>query len=276
MGYQEATHYSLLPYELVNLIIPFSSSFLMHILHLNVQVYVASIYMGILPLVFILLAVLYQRRFQVLFWIVISFGATILSFGDHTFFYQILYRYLPFFSMIRYPVKFFSLTVFSGAVLTGFGFMYLQRTIEKENYRCLKLICTLNLLLFLLWAILSFDQAGIIDLLRRTLTNITIERLNVRYAIILDHLGVTTLFITLGTLLIYLFKEKTIRKNLFFCLIVSVLITDLFFNGIRLTPLVKHEFYRYESETLKLLKGDKDCFRVFLDPRTKDYLSGYG
>ncbi len=92
-------------------------------------------YIGILPLVLAIAAVLLKREWQIWFWVLLALGALLLAFGGNTPIYPAL-RALPFFNLFRVPARFLFPFAFALAILAGFGFDALRaKTAESKMFR---------------------------------------------------------------------------------------------------------------------------------------------
>src|SRR5581483_10831930 len=92
-------------------------------------------YVGILPLVLAVAAVILKRNRAMWLWVVIGSCALVLAFGGSTPIYPAL-RVLPFFNLFRVPARFLFPFAFSLAMLAGMGFDVLRaRTITAKNPR---------------------------------------------------------------------------------------------------------------------------------------------
>src|SRR5581483_1209288 len=78
-------------------------------------------YVGILPLVLAVAAVILKRNRAMWLWVVIGSCALVLAFGGNTPLYPAL-RVLPFFNLFRVPARFLFPFAFSLAMLAGIGF----------------------------------------------------------------------------------------------------------------------------------------------------------
>ncbi|MBM3315898.1 hypothetical protein FJY71_08715, partial [candidate division WOR-3 bacterium] len=84
-----------------------------------------SEYLGIIPLVFAIIAVfrLWRRR-EVKFFFFTFAGALVMAWGGHTFLYRLPYHLFPGVAKFRGPAMVFFVAAFSLVVLAGFGFSH--------------------------------------------------------------------------------------------------------------------------------------------------------
>jgi hypothetical protein len=239
--YQEATDWSLHQGELLNLIIPFFSD----IMKLSRQGLLISIYMGIIPLSMILLSI-FNRERRKWFWIGLFVLSLILSLGSHLFLYPLCYQYLPGFNMIRHAVKFIALVVFCGAVLTGYGFNSISK-LRKEFF---------YILLVLLMVCICFWGIGIIR------QGIPFWGLIIEGQRYLPIIPIILIVISLGIS----FRKKTANIS---TILLLIIIADLFFYGINLTPLISQKFYNQKPIIAKELEKESALYRFILTPATE-------
>jgi hypothetical protein len=89
-------------------------------------------YVGILPMVLTVMAVLFERRQRdKVFWIGLGLAAFLLSLGRHTFLYNVFYVLMPGFGRVRNQERVIFLFSFSLAVLAGYGATLLVRPIPR-------------------------------------------------------------------------------------------------------------------------------------------------
>jgi len=79
-------------------------------------------YLGVLPLLFAALGVIYSRHPRRGLFIMALFLFSLLALGSHTPLFSFLYHYFPLFDKFRGNSKFITLAVFSLSVLAAFGF----------------------------------------------------------------------------------------------------------------------------------------------------------
>lgn len=92
-------------------------------------------YIGILPLVLAVTAVILRREREIWFWALLALGMLLLAFGGYTPLYPAL-RALPLFNFFRVPARFLFPLALALAMLAGFGFDALRaRAFESKNFR---------------------------------------------------------------------------------------------------------------------------------------------
>ena len=99
-------------------------------------------YVGILPMILAAMAILFERRQgDKAFWIGLGLSAFFLSFGRHTFLYNVFYVLVPGFGRVRNQERVIFLFSFSLAVLAGYGATLLVRPIPRALRRSFQSFC---------------------------------------------------------------------------------------------------------------------------------------
>ncbi len=151
LTWEYATNWSFHPQELLTLIIPsffgFSSQYVypwqgqqvpLPLYWGTMPFNTSSVYIGIVPLLLAVVALVYRRNATTLFFALLSVVVVLLSFGKHfALLYQILFELLPFFNKFRAPAMILHLLTFAVAALGAFGMQGLleEREINKEKLK---------------------------------------------------------------------------------------------------------------------------------------------
>jgi len=272
--FHKATKWSLPPLELLSLICPTSSGFVEFIWKFWGQIFFKSIYFGIIQF-FLILVTLYEKSRKNLFWFGIFLVGIVLSLGEYTPFYKILYKYLPFFSLERYPVKNFCLSIFAGSILAGFGFDYILKNIKVKKITPFIILFISNLFLIFIFLIWHFNLGKIFVLLKlHYFIPSSLEELieiEGKYLMIYKNFFFITIVSSLFNLLIILTRKLKINLGIFAISSIIIITFDLFFFGLNLNPLVDPKLYHYKPPILKILKKEHDYFRFMIEPKTLDY-----
>ena len=297
MGYFQAVRLSLAPYGLIDLVVPlFTGALKTPVLWLG-QSWLKSSYFGILPLLFLLTAILFYRRRLVLFWAAIFLTTIIFSFGEYFPLYKFLYSHLPGLSLIRYPIKFFCLVTFSAGILAGLGFEYIRKNHHRDTEDTEKnlisrrghpqsgshesglsvppwflFILFSNLLLLAIFLLGHFNRETIFLFLQRNyFPEIPLARMSKIGGYYVEEVFANfrtgLAFLSLATLSLFLFLKKRISQSLLSFLILSIITLDLFIAGSNLNPLLDQEIYHKEPDIVQKVQGD----RCLLAPRTESY-----
>lgn len=101
----------------------------------------SPLYVGILPLVWIIVALALRPARMVIFWVVVALVALLLSFGRHTFVYGLFYLFVPGFQLFQSQERAAFIVSFALAVLAGYGVAALLYESEEWAERLLSRIC---------------------------------------------------------------------------------------------------------------------------------------
>ncbi len=230
------------------------------------QSWLKTVYTGTLPLI---LALFFFLRFRgrTLLFLFVAIIFFMLALGKNSLIYPYLYEYMPFFSKIRYPVKFLFVPSIFLAIAAGLGLdsikeLLTQRALPKRMLQLLLFFVTLTALFF---GYLSFFQTDMLG----WLVSSGYDFPEYNYAgINLFNTKRLLFFIIIELLGLYAaFRVVRLRPLLpfFFILVLSI---DLFFahnNYYGSTPSAE---YHSPGEVIQLLKRDESLFRVFVTPKT--------
>ncbi|HAV43307.1 TPA: hypothetical protein DCX15_04755 [bacterium] len=274
LTYQEASNWPLHPYETIGLLIPlfWREGGDNPLFFPFGQFWLKSVYLGIIPIMLGLIAIIYARRKAVCFFAILFLCFIILSLGDYVPGYQFLYRQFPFFSLIRYPIKFYSLAVFSSSVLAGFGFSHLSGGVGVKR-KALRLFLPMNLFLFLIWAVIYFNKTGWYSLIFKVFGLTGPERILTivdQFEDIFGNFSMVLLFFALGSFVLF---WGSLREGRSIYPLIGILCIDLFYFGVGLNPVIPQSLYQHDSGSLRFIKKDKDkdIFRTALSPKTEFY-----
>lgn len=238
----------------------------------NMQDWLVSPYMGILPMIFLFFSFRGKEKKPV-FFALAGVVSLLLAFGRYTPFYTFLYHFVPGVSLIRYPVKYLFLTTFCLALLSSFGFDRVLRDFA-ENKKAFKKYVLAFLSLCLLLVVLlsagySFAQSIFNFLSGKYPTGIHVYFMEVLIRIIQFNLqsllNLTGYFFLLLALFWLAWKEK-IRKPVFAGAIILIAAADLFSAGPSSILGARAEIFSKTPENYAILKKDKTRFRFFYTP----------
>ena len=86
----------------------------------------SSIYVGIIPILLSVIALIYRRNRMTIFLAILSALVFLISFGKHfPLLYDLWFNYMPFFNKFRAPVMILHLIAFTTAILSAYGLMFL-------------------------------------------------------------------------------------------------------------------------------------------------------
>lgn len=149
LAYDYATNWSWSPWEFLTLLMPSFYGFQPPYYWGHIMPWTNStVYIGIIPIVFAVIALVYRRNRITIFMAILTAVVFLMSFGNNlSFFYQLLFSYLPFFNKFRAPAMVLQVLPFTAGFLAAIGFAYILDA--REHARDIK---TENLQRFLLYA----------------------------------------------------------------------------------------------------------------------------
>ena len=167
-GWDHATQFSMHPIELLTLIIPGFMGELSGGAYWGPENFkLHSEYLGMLPLIFAIGALIWRRNSKVWFFVGLTLFAFFFSFGGYTPFFKLPYYLLPMVKDFRAPNMMFFVAGFSLLTIAGYGLDYIISgrrensksgdNIEESSSRGLKLIL-ISVLVFV--AMLLVFSAG--------------------------------------------------------------------------------------------------------------------
>lgn len=255
---------SLKPCELFNLICPFFTGNYIDKNHFWFgQSWLESIYFGILPFLLAVFAI-FTRGTK--FWSLILIFFLLIASGSVV--YSLFYQYLPGFSFIRYPVKFFSMATFALSILAGFGYEAMNKH-RKQFGRFIIAFTALYLVIYLSCWLFSPKLIPWIAANWQTTTPIT--RLIIWYNTTLAFAGCVSIILLAIAIAMFLHWRNMIRPQVFSLVIICLIILDLFLAGEEINPVFKSSLYSQTSNAAAFLEQDKTCFRIYMEPETEKY-----
>lgn len=112
-------------------------------------------YFGLLPLLFVFLALCFVRNKHVLTLSIIAFVILLLGMGRYIPTYKLLYEYVPGFNMFRAPQMILFLFAFATAALAGFGVEWLLSNFTEQKDKRLRIFLLVCVGLFLLFWLIT-------------------------------------------------------------------------------------------------------------------------
>ncbi len=289
MGFTEASMWSLPPYALLDLVIPFlSEADYLYKDYWSRQSWLLVYYMGIFTVVcaFISLKFGMTKRRKAFFYI-LALGL-VISFGRYTPFYYFLYRALPGFGLSRYPIKFFFMVAFSVAVLAGMGLDY-----YRKNY--LKLKRFLNALLVIacagsfLYLFLNLNFTEVYNSLYKKILEafpgFLVQRANLAQLVFIAAYNLKRAigYFMFLALCMFLPLRSKAKVNFIIPVLLCVSLLDIFTANRDVYQNMDIEEYLEPGPTIGFLKKDTGLYRTFNSPTTimrnvfipeRDYFEG--
>ncbi|MBS3919391.1 MAG: YfhO family protein [Deltaproteobacteria bacterium] len=277
--YHEATIWSLAPKDFLLFFLPDAYGYFLDMKKYWVtQCWLKTMYTGGLPFILSLIFFLFPHpsplpegegrgrgigRGRMLFLALMLFSL-FLSLGQYNPLYPFVYKYIPFFNGIRYPVKFLYIFILCLAITAGLGFERLvqfSKEREKKGLKHLLILFSLisgSLLLFLVLGHREIEQF-------LKLGEIDFPQFN-HLSVNLYHAKRFFFYLTLFFLLIRVGYEVG-WKGWTRILIVFFLIADLFGN-MGFYGQEKSTDYFKKTKILEIITSDKSLFRVFSTAKT--------
>ncbi|MDI6781495.1 MAG: YfhO family protein [bacterium] len=267
--FKEASLWAFSPLQIVEFIVPFFADILEPTKFQAEQTWLSCPYFGLLPFIFLCLAVVNRQQKKYSFFTFAFLIFLILSFGNILPLYYWCYKILPGFSLFRFPVKFLCIVAFSGSLLSGFGLDIVLES--KKLLRFLKYILLVLLAIFLIICIAGSNYYEFI--LTTLLPNIKGEDNNVlfiRFYHIICNTTLSSIFLSIILLSLWRIKTKTLLLPVLFCIIIS----DLFLAGFKYQPTMKEKYFFHYTKTVEFINTDKEIFRVMHTPAAKKHFAG--
>ena len=280
ISYQEATTWSFAPHDFLLFFLPdFFGYFLDMKKYWVTQCWLKTLYTGGMPFILCLIYFLFLHpplpfirerdgirgfgRGRVLFLSLILLSL-FLSLGHNNPLYPLVFKYLPFFNGIRYPVKFLYIFIFVLAITAGLGFERLRAFTKEDGGRGLKhLFIALSLLSGFLLLFFILGHQGMIHFLKEK--GIDFPDFN-HLSTNLYHIKRFFFYLTLFFLLLRVGYEMKWR-GWTRVLLVFFLITDLFGN-MGFYGKEKTSDYFQKTKILEMVSSDQGHFRIFSTPKT--------
>jgi hypothetical protein len=292
LPYNEVTKWSFNPLRLLELFVPqmlgnptalYFKEFSGHSFFDKSYPFIMSIYVGILPLLLMMAAIIIRWKRETKFWSFLLVSSLLLSFGHYLPFHRFLYNLIPLLKIFRYPTKFFVLVTLSIALLAAFGADSLLYPEEKERknssqrkkMRYLFYFLILFILLFValyVWMITS--PATFKEALGRTyLAGQHSEGwLQRAYQVFKDKYVRSLAFALISSLILLVLFSHRLRVELKMLLLFCCILLDVIPMNFEINPTVSKDFYDQPPAVSEFLKQDKSYFRICRTQRPKNVL----
>ena len=203
----------------------------------RITTFFISIYMGILPFLFLIMAIGFRQQKAVRFWLWVFLVGIFMASGSHNPIYKWIYSWAPLMDLFRFPEKFFNVSAFALVFLAGHVLDALVSATQKREIKLhsvlLPLVC-----LFIMVAVVSLVQ---------------------------PEKNATGAFITLlafgGVYALFYFGK--LKATLFYVSILLLIGIDLAAQGYKVMPTVDNGFYQTQPKLLARIKNENDYFRVY-------------
>lgn len=288
MDFREASMWSMPPYALLDLLVPFlSEADYLYKDYWARQSWLLVYYMGISTAIFAFISLKFESsgRRRAMFYVLMA--GILLAFGSYTPIYRALYGFLPGFSLSRYPVKFFFMTAFSLAVLAGMGIDYYINNAGKnkrlEDFS--RFMLAAGTAASFLYLILNLNFSGVQDFLLKTLSGFSDNADTLKqivYTLICNVRRALGIFMILS-LMIFFGTRKNARVPLIAAVFLALSLFDVFTSNAGVYQNIDIDKYSDKGDTIRFLKEDRSLFRTFDSPSAlrqnmyvpeKDYFEG--
>ncbi len=265
----------------------------------NRQSWLDNYYVGILVFILFIIGIFFDKSKKARAIFIFGLLGFILSLGKNTIFFELLYKFLPGFKVIRYSVRFFFIPTFAICVLAGMGldyyakFIKTNKNLKKAAFFVLVLafsssVAFLILHLYFSWC-LNFAKMIAVNFvyhsdIPRLLADETVKTPTFLRFIIIDLINLKRILLLLSFfgILFFLGSQKGVRANIFivpwlvFLAVTDVMLVNggyypLFSAKQFQAPTPNVEYLLNESQKMKKLYPDdlnKQLFRICCSPQT--------
>lgn len=289
LNYDYATNWSFHPFEMFNFLIPSFFGFASPYYWGWMPFTESSVYIGIVPWVLGILALVYRRNRITVFLALFGLLMLLISFGKHfPLVYDLFFHYVPFFNKFRAPVMILHLMPFVVGILAAYGFTFLQELHQRaKEIDAAKLQKSLSMVAALLGALLvigflakgmfydafsgfMFEKEGEMAQLQQQFGAQAPQALaqlkQMRFDLLADDFVKFVLIAgaSLALLIFYLkrsMKAATLGVGLLIILIIDLLIIDTKFISPRPQTDLERKFA--PDATVQFLKLDTTLYRIF-------------
>ena len=261
LDYGYATGWSLAPGEVLTFIFPWAFGFGKATYWGGMPFTDYPNYLGVAAVVFSFIALLRVKSRTKWFLFTAALLATLLSFGKHSFLYDLMFNYFPYFNKFRVPVMVLIVQQLAAVMLMGIGIqkiadLHREGDLNKRGARKavkIGVICAAALLL------LSLAGSGMIGSRIRTALDASPAVRDLAAGLFTRDLIRTTVFLTLTALLIMILSMGKISRGQML-LILAVLV---FIDMLTVARSITHPENTWKSESYRIVreKRGEDEFR---------------
>ncbi|MBU1146994.1 MAG: YfhO family protein, partial [Candidatus Omnitrophica bacterium] len=271
MGFGEAAMWSLPPYALLDLVIPYlSESDYLYKDYWTRQSWLMVYYMGLCTLIFAFISLKFDttKRRKAFFYI-LAVGL-VLSFGRYTPIYYLLHKLMPGFSLSRYPIKFFFMVTFSLAVLAGMGLDYYRKNVlvDVSFKRFLKAGLVIGFISSIFYLSMNLNFIKIYNFFYNDVLSFIDTKEELRQLLYTAIWNIKRGFGILMLLFLVMFlpSRRKIKLNLALPILILILLMDIFTGNTVVYLNMDIDEFLKPGKTIEFLKKDKDLFRIFDSP----------
>ncbi|MFH1338773.1 MAG: hypothetical protein ABIH40_02885 [Candidatus Omnitrophota bacterium] len=227
-------------------------------------------YVGVLPLILSLIAVVYKRNKYTLFFACLSLLALAGSLGANTPLFRLFYHLLPGFNKFRGHSKFLMLFVFSVGILSAYGLGWLLEKKEKPDRKLIRVTLLLGIFAGLVTAavfFLFFNRSWISGLwLEARKAGVpSLDLAESEFSLAFFSLVKFNIFVVSIFSLFFFWIKKRISANILKIFLVVVLAADLLLFGAKYIVSDKVRRCYWDRDIVGFLKDAEapQTYRVF-------------
>lgn len=277
--YEELTRWSLPVKDTLSFLVPFiTRTDFSKESYWKEQNWVMLIYAGALAAILLPLCLVLKKPWRTKFLLFIGLLFLFISYGGHTPFYYFVYKIIPGFRFVRYPVRFLYVTSFAIAMLCGAGFNGYMRLKDKDDpylKNFLKYALVASYLFAVIFLALNMYRNDFINGIFRFCTS--------RYGgagdtgILMSYIiGMVNIkrflgFIIAGTMVLFLGSKLKLKNGIIAFSFISLVVADLFSALPSGQLTLSYKTLHAPAPNTELLSKDKTLFRFFASPKTREH-----
>ncbi len=263
ISYQEATTWSFAPKDVLLFFLPDAYGYFLDMKKYWVtQCWLKTLYTGGLPFILSVIFFIFGKGRKFFFSLMLF--SVFLSLGHYNPLYPFVFKYVPFFNGIRYPVKFLYIFILALSITAGLGFERLKTFSEKGETKKLKIIFTVFSLMcgfILLLLVLGSKE------IEHFMEVKGIDFPNFYYAAVNLYNAKRFFFYLSLFFLLLRIGHEVAWKGWIKVLLILFLITDLFGN-MGFYGKEKTSDYFQKTRVLEMISSDHEHFRIFSTAKT--------
>ncbi len=270
ISFAEASHFCLEPRKLIGFIFP-------HFFQVTRFPWVGPEwlkfpYFGFIPAILALFSFFLHKDKRIWWFALLTVLILLIAFGSYSPIpiYFWLYKFVPGFSLFRYPAKFIFILFFVFSLLSGLGIDLLWKNLPriKKTLSGMHFVAVSFIFLFL-WMV--FNRPKVYAILKPVfykeielgwqayLQNLVIPR-NIA------NFGILSLFLLLFALWLSAGYFRKVKKEIFGIGLALLVFLDLYTANAGVNLSIRSEDYKVEPKNVKIIKKDQGIFRFFAAP----------
>lgn len=270
ISYAFASDFSLHPFQILSFVFPFFfGSPINGTFWGKGNFWELNGYIGILPLIFAIIATIFKKNRYVLIFFILGVFAILHAIGKYGFVFPFFYYHIPGFDNFRVPARFLFIYAFSFSILAGIGASFLVNNfLNKIKYIVFKFSILISAIFFFLIGtllLLEPNNATVSIYEKYVLRNSFAVGINhsVLYSQTRDDILILlTLFLSLFIAIIIVKKNK-IRMHQLKIFIILLTFLNLWWFGSRFIDTINIKEIFNSTSIINTILKDKDTYRVF-------------